>query len=164
MQTKNQQGFTLFELILVIVVIGMISAIAAPRLSDTSLFNEMGYSDGYHSALRYAQKVSMSSNCDTLVNIDSAGYSISQWSQCIPKAPLNHQSPTTVIRHPAHPQPLQRTPPTGVTINGNQRFYFDKDGVPHNPVDDSILSTALVTSLNNKQIIVEAKTGYIHVQ
>jgi len=36
MQTKNQKAFTILELVFVIVVIGILSAIALPRFSDTA--------------------------------------------------------------------------------------------------------------------------------
>ena len=51
-----QLGFSLVELISVMVLLGILSAIAIPRLSDTSVFQEAGFHEQVLAALRIAQK------------------------------------------------------------------------------------------------------------
>ena len=56
-------GYTIVELVLVIVIIGILSSIAGPRFFDNSAFNERAYSDESAASLRYAQKVALASGC-----------------------------------------------------------------------------------------------------
>lgn len=72
---KNK-GFTLIELIMVIILIGIIAAYGMPRMFATNPFEERGFFDGLVTALRYAQRLAIASRCDTLVTITSNSYTI----------------------------------------------------------------------------------------
>lgn len=54
-----QRGFTLVELIMTLIVVGVISAVAIPRFFDTNIFQSRGAADQVKAALRYAQKVAI---------------------------------------------------------------------------------------------------------
>jgi len=56
----RQSGFTLAELITVMVVLGILSAIAIPRMMDNRAFLGAAFHDDVVSALRYAQKSAVS--------------------------------------------------------------------------------------------------------
>jgi len=53
----HQLGFTLIELILVLVLLGIVSAVALPRFIGSSGFDERVLFDDTLNAARYAQKV-----------------------------------------------------------------------------------------------------------
>lgn len=55
----NQRGFTLTELIAVIVLVGILSAVALPRFFDNNVFQSRGFADEVLSTLRYAQKAAV---------------------------------------------------------------------------------------------------------
>jgi prepilin-type N-terminal cleavage/methylation domain-containing protein len=52
----DQQGFTLIELIMVIVILGVLAVFAAPRIFNNADFYARGFHDETLALLRYAQK------------------------------------------------------------------------------------------------------------
>lgn len=53
---RSQAGFTLAELVIVMVVMGILAVVAVPRMLDTDPFSARGTRDFVGAALRYAQK------------------------------------------------------------------------------------------------------------
>lgn len=67
-------GFTVIELVTSIVIIGILSALALPRMFGNQVFSERGYIDELAFTLRYAQKIAIASECEVAVTIGAAGY------------------------------------------------------------------------------------------
>jgi len=156
----KQRGFTLLELVLSLAIIGLLAGLAAPRLSSIhTVVDVRGFVDNLRAAIRYAQKNSMSSECDTLVTVDASGYAVSQWPVC---QPSDHQAATVVIAHPSQPEPLQASLPNQATLSGRAVFYYDRAGVPREPINGDAIARALVLSIGDHQVIIEPTTGFVH--
>jgi MSHA pilin protein MshC len=56
---RHERGFTLIELIMVIVILGVLAVFAAPRIINTGDFNARGFHDETLALLRYAQKAAI---------------------------------------------------------------------------------------------------------
>lgn len=77
-----QRGFTLVELILVIVVIGVLAAVVGPRFFSRDIFDERVYFEEALAAVRYAQKVAVASGCPIRVELDNSGYRLAHDAAC----------------------------------------------------------------------------------
>jgi MSHA pilin protein MshC len=64
------KGFTLFELIIVLLLVGILSAYAVPRLSLDTI-RETGFLQQALSSIQFAQKRAITSGCTITVNISS---------------------------------------------------------------------------------------------
>ena len=51
-----QHGFTLIELIMVMVIVGILAVFVVPRFFDANVFQSRGFADQVQATLRYAQK------------------------------------------------------------------------------------------------------------
>jgi MSHA pilin protein MshC len=75
-RASNNRGFTIVELVVVIVVLGIISAVAAPRFFDLKGYKEIAFKDELVSALRFAQKRAVASGGKVEVDITTNGFSL----------------------------------------------------------------------------------------
>lgn len=78
----KQRGFTIVELIMVIIILGIISAVALPRFFDRKVFDERFYFEEALSAVRYAQKLAIASGCSIEMQLDQDGYRAVYASDC----------------------------------------------------------------------------------
>lgn len=77
-----QRGFTMVELIMVIVILGILAAVVGPRFFDRQVFDERLYFEESLTAVRYAQKLALASGCPIRARIDSGGYALSYTGAC----------------------------------------------------------------------------------
>ena len=73
-----QCGYTIVELVLVMVIIAILGAVAGPRFFDNAAFDERAYLDELASSLRYAQKIAVASGCRVRADIAAGGYALTQ--------------------------------------------------------------------------------------
>jgi MSHA pilin protein MshC len=71
-QRRHARGFTLIELIMVIVILGVLAVFAAPRILNTGDFTARGFHDETLSLLRYAQKAAIAQRRTVCVNISKS--------------------------------------------------------------------------------------------
>ena len=123
----RQAGLTIVELTLVIVIVGVLGALAGPRFFNERSFDERAYAEELVSAIRYAQKVAVGSGCRVRVTIAATTYSLAQQA---PQAghcnPADATFPVTVILPSG--QPASGSAPTGVSVVPASTLVFDALG------------------------------------
>ncbi len=71
-------GFSLIELIVVVMLLGILSVFAMGRLFDQNQFAARGFFDDTVTAVRFAQKLAVSTGCEVRVTLSSGGYVLNQ--------------------------------------------------------------------------------------
>ncbi len=71
-----QRGFTMAELVIVMVLVGVLAAVALPRLFDLNQFSARGVHDFVVASLRYAQKSAVAMRRNVCVAISASQVTI----------------------------------------------------------------------------------------
>lgn len=152
---NTHYGFTIIELIIVIVIIGIVTAVIAPRFFKLQTFEERGYYDEVMSAIRYAHKTAMATSCDYKVSVTSTGYEITKRSNCSNGVFQHFTNPATGSGN------YTANTPSGLGVTGSLDFYYDNKGQPYNLAGIEI---TLISSIDigSRTIKVEPYTGFVH--
>lgn len=78
----TERGFTLVELTMVIVIIGILAAVVGPRFFDRRVFDERLFYEESLAAVRYGQKLAVASGCLIQVSLDGSGYRLRRAANC----------------------------------------------------------------------------------
>lgn len=141
-----QHGFTLPELIAVIVILGILAATAAPRFFDKGGFDSRGFYDQTKATLRYAQKAAIAKRRFVCVAFTANNMTLTYGATSL-CADGNLISPTG-------DDPYVVNAPANVTLSGYANFNFNALGRPS--VAQNIAISGYATP-----VIIEAETGYV---
>jgi MSHA pilin protein MshC len=153
----KQRGFTLVELVMVIVLLGILSATATPKFFSVSSYKNNLFFDDTHSALHFAQKLAITTNCNVQILIDHNRYTISRpaksdRSQCTSTNPTDFSLP---VSHPGTGEAYYTHAEKGVSLTANlATFYFNALG--------QASADVTLTVAGDKIISVVAATGFIY--
>ncbi|MEM7540254.1 MAG: prepilin-type N-terminal cleavage/methylation domain-containing protein [Pseudomonadota bacterium] len=166
------EGYTLIELIAVIVILGILAVFAAPRFVTTSAFEQRGYEEEILSFVRYAHKLAIASGCTTNVLFDGVNDVVRVrryigGSNCRDNSNPAFLEPIARAGASANPSDIDdpenlfANAPSGISI-GNLEFDFDHVGRPL-AVGTSTLITlpaALQVTIGSSSLQVAPNTGY----
>lgn len=144
-------GFTLIELIMVLVVLGALSVFVAPRFFNKTSFDALSFHQELKTAIRFAHKLSIASGCEIQVSLTANSYALFYPdTTCNPPDGFG----ATPVKHPVETGNYAATAASGVTIAGFGNFYYTTNGAP---------STAGTITINpgGRTIVVNALTGFV---
>lgn len=141
-------GFTLPELVVTLVVIGIMAAVVVPRFVTRSEFDVFGVANQTRQALRFAQKTAIAKRRQVCVTIAANSVSL-QFAQSFGGA--CNQSAFGPVSAAQYVLPAQ----SGVSISAAS-FNFDALGRP-----SAAQSVSVAGGTASQTILVEAETGYV---
>lgn len=143
-QLPRINGFTLIELITVIIIVAVIGIVGASKFFGQAAFKEAQVQQELLSALRYAQKIAIASQCPVLVNIGSSSYS------------LNYALPCSGnVKNPATQDNYSETSLPATISSSSSTFSFDASG-------NISPSTGGSITIGNFNITLEPISGFAH--
>jgi MSHA pilin protein MshC len=143
------------ELVVVIIILAVLAAVAAPRLVGRTGFESRGFYDEVASAYRYGQRSAIALRRTVTVSVSTPSNS----QPCALRLCLNAQC-TLQVLDPATNAPFCLRPPSLVTLSGPLvAISFDSRGRPSNGGSVTVASSAPGDS--NRTITIETESGYV---
>jgi MSHA pilin protein MshC len=152
----HQRGFTLIELIMVMVMLGVLAVFAAPRIFNSGDFYARGFHDETLGLLRYAQKAAIAQRRTVCVTFTSSTASLTMATAA---STFNCATATALTGPNGTPTITARS---GVTYSPTPtNFNFDGLGQPITSTGTAMAKQTIKIG-NAADVIVETSTGYVH--
>ena len=144
------RGFTLVELIVILVILGILAVVVLPRFFDRKEFDARAFLDETAAALRYAQKAAIAERRTVC-----AAFTANSVTLTVRSMPGSGPCDTP-LAGPGGTAPYTVTAAGGVTFtSAPASLSFDAEGRP------SAGATLAVSGIS-ATLTVEAETGYVH--
>ena len=148
----SQAGFTVLELVVVMVVIGILAVVVLPRLTLFDGFDQLGYRDRVRATLEYARKSAVAQRRKVQVTLAANSVTVLIASD-VPEGAAGNTFDRNLVLPGSNSNSF--TAPAGVTLSPAAVLVFDDWGQPSAGGSFSITGSG-------EPIVVEAVTGYVH--
>lgn len=150
------RGFTLVELVIVMTVIGILAVTLGPRFFTQSVFSQRGYADELASALRFAQKAAVSSQCPTRLILTATTYVAVQQAAAGNSCDSSDNSWSMPVLG-ADGAAIQGSAPANTTVSPIGTYQFDDQG-------RLIGNSGTTLTIGARTITIVPGTGFVQVQ
>ncbi len=165
MKSRRNTGFTIVELVVILIIIGILAVGIGPRFFELDVFRARGFYDESLSILRYAQKTAIAQRRSVYFNLDAANERIALcYANTFPCSTAADQVPS-----PYGEKPYTVTAASGVDLQTTTAtYFFDALGRPYSSSDSvpissfSTLTFSIVGGSQTRTITVERESGYVH--
>ncbi len=145
----KQRGFTMVELIVTMVIIGILAIAVLPRFGLLRGFDEIGFRDQVKATLEYARKSAVAGRRAVRVTIVGSGVTVERQQQTPEGEGTAGWLPLNLPGGSTH----TFSAPAGVTLTPDTTLVFDPLGRPSPGATLAVSGAGTIT--------VEAETGYV---
>lgn len=145
-----QRGFTLIELVTVMIIVGILAVAVVPRFFGTNIFQSRGFADQVQASLRYAQKEAIAQRSNVCVTLAASTITLTIANASGAAVPC-----TVNLPFPSGGNSI--TAPSGVTLSSSPSATFNFDALGRTATAQTISVSGATDN-----IVVEAETGYVH--
>lgn len=152
------RGFSLIELLTVMILLAIMSFVAIPHFNDRKPFDTRGFYDESVAMLQYAQRMALAKRRTVCVALTATTITLTVHSVAGSVAACDNATPLT---GPLGENPFVRTAPSGVTLAttpATSSFRFDALGRPNFAAQLDVQ----VVGDTTYDIFIEPETGYVH--
>ena len=160
-ELSKKHGFTLVEMVLTMVILGILAAVSLPKFFDRSTFDERYFHDDLISAARYAQRLATGSGCAVRLSVSGTGFNLMQDSNCSLSAP----SYTLAVPRPGDSEAFSNVDvPASLTITSSQAaLHFLPAGGAIDSGGTSVGNATIIFSGTTPRTIhIAGATGYVY--
>jgi MSHA pilin protein MshC len=169
----KSKGFTLIELVMVIVLIGIIAVVAIPRMADVTGTKAGSFNDKLRADIRYAQNLAMTQNRRVRVYFNGTGTAPGAGYAVVTDGAPGNCSAFTAASDPAGSGNLTVTLNAGnyagITVNSTTNcLEYDSLGRPYDCIANlaacSATSAGPIVTINpgGMTVTVTAQTGAVN--
>lgn len=153
---SRQKGFTLIELVVVLVLVGILAVFALPKLMDRGTIEARSYGARLQSMVMHANRQAIAQRKPIRVTFATTGASLAYVSGAALAVPV--LDPTTGAAYSlACPTKI----PNCLTTTGNVVFNANNSGRALTSSSAALVVNIVVTGYTT-QFTIENETGYIH--
>ena len=156
--SRANQGFTLVELIVTIIILGILATVAGPKFFGKKSYNSLGFSQMLVTSVHYAQKRAMSSGCNIRLQLTidhlKLFRGVSSCKDTVMSALISKVTGEDFIEDV----------PAGLSVE-TMDIFFDSRGRPNEYASASLISAAKIINIDSgkRQLTIEAETGFAYV-
>ena len=160
MRLRDASGFSLVELVTIMIVVGILAAFAIPRLVDRTGFVSRGFFDEAQAAVRYAQKIAIAQRRTIFVAITGTQIRVCYDAACA--STVLDPSTGAALSIPQLPTGAPAGSFSGVTLSPVTTFSFSGSGSPSFGAQLAVNVNSTGVGDINRTFFVEPITGYVH--